>query len=42
VQRDMKEYVMTNVREFGTGMGAEAKTLHTISKLLHKTIAGMI
>jgi len=42
VQRDIKEYVSSNVREFGTSMGAEGKTLKTISKLLHKTIAGMI
>ena len=42
LQRDIKEYLTGNVRAYGTSMGQESKTLHTISKLLNKTVSGMV
>ena len=35
-------YLTGNVRAYGTSMGQESKTLHTISKLLNKTVSGMV
>ena len=42
IERNIKEFIMHNVRRFGTCIGEESKHMHTTVKMIHKCTQSII
>jgi hypothetical protein len=42
IERNIKEFIMHNVRGFGTCIGEESKHMHTTVKMIHKCTQSII